>query len=77
MKTKKIEIEICIGISRCSWCCWKAFSKLNLKELFHNFQSLSVEYIFLKRILLFEIQKNYKNWVWKQKLVEPSMYSHY
>jgi hypothetical protein len=49
----------------------------NAQSLFHKFQSKGVEDIdFFEWILLLEIQTNGKNWVWEEKLVEPSMCSH-
>jgi hypothetical protein len=77
-KLNKIKREDCIGIWEHSWCYWKAFGKSDLIKFVSQLSELlrCARYRIFEWILLLEIQKNYKNWVWKEKSVKPSMCSH-
>jgi hypothetical protein len=39
-KLHKTKVENCIGIWRCSWCCWKTFSELDLIRFISQFWEL-------------------------------------
>jgi hypothetical protein len=39
-KLNKLQTENCIGILRCSWCCWKVISKSDLIEFISQFSKL-------------------------------------
>jgi hypothetical protein len=76
-KFNKIEIENCIGICRCSWCCWKALGEPDLIEFYFTIFTPKVwKILVFEWILLLKIQTNCKNWVWKKKISWASMCSH-
>jgi len=62
----------------CSWCYWKALGKSNFKKKYFTiFWAKLWKILNFEWILFLEIQTNYqKNWVWKEKSIEPSMCSH-
>jgi hypothetical protein len=76
-KLNKIETENCIGIwERFSWCCWKALWRVKFNRVYFTiFRAKVWKILRFEWILLLEIQSNCKNWVWKEKAVEPSMCS--
>jgi len=47
-----------------------------IEFLFHNFQSEGVEHVDFLMDFVLDIQTNCKNWVWKEKLVEPLIFAH-
>jgi hypothetical protein len=69
-KLNKIETENCIGISGCSWCCWKALGELDLIEFVSQFSKLRCgRYSFFNGFNVFkQIQTNCKSWVWNNQL---------
>jgi hypothetical protein len=74
-KLYKIKIEKYTRIWGHSLCAWKALGESDLIELISQISKLSCERYWCL-ILLLEIQTNCKKWVWKEKLVKPSMCSH-
>jgi hypothetical protein len=76
-KLIKIKTENTTRIWKLSWCYWKPLSKSDLIEFISQFPQLRCErYWFLRGFCCWEIQTNCKNWVWKEKSVEPSRCSH-
>jgi hypothetical protein len=58
MKLYKIETENCIGIWRCSWCCWKAFGESDLIEFVSQFLELICgRYWFLSEFCCWKFQQ--------------------
>jgi hypothetical protein len=52
-------------------------SKDLIKKISQFLELMCARYWFMSEFCLLEIQTNYKNWVWKEKLgLEPSMCSH-
>jgi len=77
IKLNKIETENFTGIWGHSWCCWKALGWVRFNRVhFTIFRAKVWKILLFEWILLLEIHKNYKNWVWKEKSVEPSICSH-
>ncbi len=76
-KLNKITTDNCIGIWGSSWCFWKAHHQSDLIDFISQFSELRCEryWIFLVNFVA-ENSKNCKNWVWKEKSVEPPMCSH-
>jgi hypothetical protein len=79
-KLNKIQTKNCTGIWGHSWCCWKAFGESDLIEFISQFSELRCvcvwKILICEWILFLEIQINCKNWVGKEKSVEPSKCSH-
>jgi len=73
----KIETENSIEIWGCSWCCWKALSKSDIKEFISQFWELICgRYWFWSGFCCYKSKQFAKNRVWKEKSVEPSMCVH-
>jgi hypothetical protein len=63
IKLNKIKIENSIGIWGCSWCCWKAFNKLDLIELISQLLGLRCgRYCFWVDFVARNSKKLQKNW---------------
>ncbi len=70
-KLNKIETKIFIIIWKHYWCSWKAFGKLDLIDFISQFSKLKCgRYWFLIGFCC------YKNWLCKEKSVEPWICSH-
>jgi hypothetical protein len=77
LKLNNIGNENCIEIWGRSWCSRKALGKSDLTEFISQvFRAKVWKILIFEWILLLEIQKNWKNCVCEEKLVEPSMCSH-
>jgi len=75
-KLNKIKIEKCIKIWGCSWCYWKALNNSDFNIVYFTIFIAKVWKIFIFEWILFWKLKIFKNGVWKEKWVQPSMCSH-
>jgi hypothetical protein len=76
-KLNKIKTENCIRIWGAFWCCWKALIEPDLIKFISQFSELRCRrYWHLSGFCCWKFKQIAKNWVWKEKVVEPSMCSH-
>ncbi len=70
----KIEIKIFVGIWGHPRCRWKALSESDLIDFISQFSELTNgRYWFFSGFYCWKFKQITKNWVWKQKSVEPSL----
>jgi hypothetical protein len=71
----KPKLKTVLKFGSVSWCCWKAFDESDLIEFISQFSKVKCGR-YIDFWVGFCFKQIVKNWVWKEKSVEPSMCSH-